>query len=94
MGKKKYIKSIILAFSAAIMIGHGARMMYQGLFKPNSYYPAPTPYSIDFYFDWLTLLILGLIVFYFVITSFYKKYRQDKIDNEKIEENKTVFNPS
>ena len=94
MGKKKYVKTIILAISAAIMIGHGARMMFQGLFHPNSYYPAPTPLRIDFWFDWATLLVLGSIVFYFVITSFYKKLREDKIKKESNEENKILFNPS
>lgn len=93
MGKKKYFKTIILSFSAAIMIGHGARMMYQGLFKPNSYYPAPTPYTFDFYFDWLTLFVFGFIVFYFVISPFYNKIRKDK-RKRKTEENIKLYNPS
>lgn len=54
------------------MIGHGARMMYQGLFHPFSYYPAPTPYTIDFYFDWLTLAALGLFILLYSLRSFYR----------------------
>jgi len=71
-GKKFYLKTIVFILSASIMIGHGARMIYQGLFKPDSYYPAPTPYALDFWFDWTVLLVLGIIVFTFAISSFYK----------------------
>ncbi len=77
--------------SGVIMIGHGARMIYQGLFKPDSYYPAPTPGTVDFYFDWLTLLILGIIVLSFSIYTFY--YMQEKKQKSKKEE-KMFLNPS
>lgn len=57
------------------MIAHAARMMFQGIFKPDSYYPAPTPATIDFYFDWLTLLILGIIVFSYSLIQFFKNQK-------------------
>ncbi len=69
--RREKIKTILLVISGGIMFAHGARMMYQGIFRPNSYYPAPTPATIDFWFDWTTLLILGIIIFYFGITAFY-----------------------
>ena len=86
-GKKFYLKTLVFLLSASIMIGHGARMIYQGLFRPNSYYPAPTPYTLDFWFDWTILLILGIIVFIFVIKNFY--HRETKRKEKEI-----FFNPS
>lgn len=65
------IKTMLLVFSGGIMFAHAARMMYQGIFQPTSYYPAPTPATVDFWFDWTTLLVLGVIIFYFGITAFY-----------------------
>lgn len=67
-----YLKTFLFVLAGAIMIGHGARMMYQGLFQPLSYYPAPTPNTIDFYFDWLTLAILGLFIVLYSIHTFYR----------------------
>ena len=58
----KYTLIIILAGSA--MIAHGLRMMIQGLLYPTSIYPAPVPTGIDFWFDWFTLSILGIIILY------------------------------
>jgi hypothetical protein len=69
--RREEIKTILIVFSGGIMSAHGLRMIFQGIFKPNSYYPAPTPASFDFWFDWTTLLILGIIIFYFGITAFY-----------------------
>ncbi len=71
---------IIFVLSGSVMIAHAARMMYQGIFRPDSYYPAPTPSTIDFYFDWLTLLVLGIIVFSY---SLYIFFRNQKIKIEK-----------
>ena len=65
------------------MAAHGARMMFQGLFHPNSYYPAPTPMTFDFWFDWTTLLILGLIIFYLGVSSFYIKEKTNTKTNVK-----------
>ncbi len=67
-----YLKTFLLLFAGVIMIGHGARMMYQGLFQPLSHYPAPTPNTIDFYFDWLTLAMLGLFILLYSIHTFYR----------------------
>lgn len=68
--KKFLIKTIIFVLAASIMMGHGARMIYQGVFKPNTYYQ---PGKFDMFFDWLTLLTLGIVILYFTITKFYKK---------------------
>ena len=60
--------SIIIILSGAIMIGHGVRMIYQGLFHPQSYY---SPNLFDILFDWTTLLILGVILFYFGLKTYF-----------------------
>ena len=83
IGRREKIKTLLIVFSGGIMAAHGARMIYQGLFRPNSYYPAPTPYTLDFWFDWTTLLILGLIMFYFGITAFYQnQYFKNKTSKQ------------
>ena len=57
-------KIIIIILAGSTMIAHGLRMMVQGLFYPTSIYPAPVPSSIDFWFDWFFLSILGIIILY------------------------------
>jgi hypothetical protein len=56
--------TVIIILGGSTMIAHGLRMMIQGLFYPTSIYPAPVPSSIDFWFDWFTLSILGIIIVY------------------------------
>ncbi len=63
-------KTIILVFSGLIMVAHGSRMIYQGVFNKGSYY---IPNQFDIFFDWTTLAVLGLIIFYFGISGFYQK---------------------
>ncbi|MEM4258959.1 MAG: hypothetical protein QXL17_07420 [Candidatus Thermoplasmatota archaeon] len=70
--KHLYLRSLLFLMAGAIMIGHGTRMMYQGLFHPDSYYPAPTPQTLDFYFDWLTLLLLGICILTYAFYTWYK----------------------
>jgi hypothetical protein len=65
-------KLIIIILAGSTMIAHGLRMMVQGLFYPTSIYPAPVPTSIDFWFDWFTLAVMGSIVFFIGLTSFYR----------------------
>lgn len=64
-------RTILIIFAGSIMIAHGLRMMSQGLFYPNSIYSAPVPTGIDFWFDWFTLAVLGSLLFYQGINSFY-----------------------
>ena len=62
---KSFLKyTVIIILAGSTMIAHGLRMMVQGLFYPTSIYPAPVPTSIDFWFDWFTLSILGIIIVY------------------------------
>jgi cytochrome bd-type quinol oxidase subunit 1 len=63
-----YGKITLFALSGAIMIGHGARMIYQGLFTPGSSY---APNTFDLFFDWLTLAILGCFILLFAISLLY-----------------------
>jgi hypothetical protein len=76
--KKKRLdnfKIFVYVISGSIMIGHGLRMIYQGVFfKGSSYFPN----TFDIFFDWLTLAVLGSIIFYFGIKKFYKKTEEKK----------------
>jgi len=71
--RKFWIKTSIFLLAGTMMIAHGARMIFQGVFCQGSYY---TPGIFDLFFDWLTLLIVGIIVFYYTISTFYKKYSE------------------
>jgi len=54
--------TLVLIFASVVMIAHGLRMMVQGIFYPTSYYPAPLPTRLDFWFDWCSLFVLGALV--------------------------------
>lgn len=64
-----YGKITLFALSGAIMIGHGARMLYQGIFAPGSTY---SPNTFDLFFDWLTLAILGCFILWFAVSVYYQ----------------------
>lgn len=64
---------IAIVVAGAMMIAHGMRMMYQGLFQPGSVYPAPLPTGIDFWFDWMLLAVFGCIIFIYGLHHFYNK---------------------
>ena len=73
---RNYIKISIFFLSGIIMIGHGARMIYQGVFIKGSTY---TPNTFDLFFDWIFLLICFLSVlicfskvFQVVFSKFFK----------------------
>lgn len=85
---KKNLLFVAFFLSGCIMIGHGARMIYQGVFRPKSYY---SPGLFDIFFDWATLLVLGIIILSFSISAFY--HMQEKKQNSKKEE-KMFLNPS
>lgn len=72
---KQLLKNLIFVLAASMMIAHGARMMYQGVFQPQSYYPAPTPQSLDFYFDWMILCIFGCILLGYTLFTSLKTSR-------------------
>lgn len=77
-----YLKIFAFLLSGAIMIGHGLRMIYQGVFAPNSYYH---PNTFDLFFDWGSLLVLGFFVLWFSLTQF-KKYYTARYNSENKEE--------
>ncbi len=84
------IKSFILIFAASLMIGHGARMIYQGLFLKETSY---TPVLFDILLDWLTLLVLGIIMLLFGLSIFYKNMYK-KHEKEKNKKDMIFVNPS
>lgn len=78
---KKVIKTLIFFISGTLMIAHASRMIYQGIFQQGTSY---TPNAFDLVFDWATLLILGILVFFFSLASLYKKLnKKNKIKEEK-----------
>jgi hypothetical protein len=55
----------------------------QGIFHPDSIYPAPLPTSIDFWFDWFILSILGASILFIGARrwlAWYRKQKQEKND--------------
>ncbi len=52
------------------MVAHGLRMIYQGVFQPGTLYQ---PNTFDLYFDWLTLVILGCLLFGFSCIQIYRQ---------------------
>jgi len=62
-GSSNRVQIIIIILAGSAMIAHGLRMITQGLLYPQSIYPAPVPTSLDFWFDWVILLIFGICVF-------------------------------
>ena len=71
------------------MIAHGLRMMTQGIFFPDSIYPAPVPSTIDFWFDWFLLSLLGLIIIV-IGAQRWKEWMIRKKQKES-SENKVLF---
>jgi drug/metabolite transporter (DMT)-like permease len=69
-----YGKITLFALSGAIMIGHGTRMLYQGIFSPGSFY---APNTFDLFFDWLTLAILGCFILWFAMSLYYQGIRKE-----------------
>lgn len=73
-----------------MMIGHGARMIYQGLFIKELAYK---PVLFDIFFDWFTLLVFGLILLYYSLKTFYHKFEKQN-DNESKDIQGINSNPS
>lgn len=67
--RSNHVMSTIFLFvlSGAIMIGHGARMLFQGIFAPGTSY---VPNTFDLIFDWLILVILGCFILWFALSLF------------------------
>lgn len=58
------------------MLGEGARMVMMALFQQGWYY---RPNTFDLFFDWVPLTVLGSLIFYQGVKSFYV----DQISGEK-----------
>lgn len=64
-----YLRALLFSLAGAAMIGQAGRMIYQGVFQPQSVY---IPNTVDLLFDWATLAILGLCLlcytFYIILS--------------------------
>lgn len=87
--KPTYLRITILLLSGVIMIGHATRMIYQGVFHQGSSY---TPNTFDIFFDWTTLLILGIIILLLSLTTFY--HLLDKKNLKEKTQDQLITNPS
>lgn len=76
--RKTNFRIIIFVLSGSIMIGHGLRMLYQGIFAKGSVY---APNTFDLFFDWLSLAILGSIILYWGFSAFYQKEKEKQYKN-------------
>ena len=77
--KKEYVFIALFILAGSIMIGHGFRMIYHGIFDQGSSY---SPNYFDVLFDWLTLALLGFFVLAFALFSFYKRYKANLTDKK------------
>jgi hypothetical protein len=84
-----YGKITLFALSGAIMIGHGTRMLYQGIFAPGSFY---APNTFDLVFDWLTLAILGCFILWAAMSLFYNdKIKKMSIRKQQISSEEKLY---
>jgi hypothetical protein len=66
MGKR--MKLFVIIAGGCWMLGEGARMVIMALFHQGWYYQ---PNTFDLFFDWIPLTILGSLIFYEGVRSFY-----------------------
>jgi len=74
---------ILFLLSGALMIAHALRMIYQGVFHPETAY---MPNTFDLFFDWTTLSILGVIVCISTVFTIYHMLQNKKkqSSNERV----------
>ena len=67
------IKTMLLLLIGMLMIAHGIRMIYQGVFEGGSSYVRAT---FNLLFDWITIIIFSSLMLYYLITFLIKKYSE------------------
>ena len=87
--RRNNAKIFVFVLSGTIMIGHGLRMIYQGTFNPGSAY---VPNLFDLYFDWLTLAVLGGILFWLGISTFYRNLVTNQSLDKESKKDKIIIN--
>ena len=81
------LKSAIRFISCAYMSGQASRMIWMHFVHPNVPY---WPITFDIFFDWIPMLVLGLINAYWAIRDYYNafilhesvKYRETYTDSD------------
>jgi hypothetical protein len=79
---KEKTDTVIIVFAGSMMIAHGLRMMTQGIFFPDSIYPAPVLSSIDFWFDWFVLCLFGIGIVFIGAKQLKRWMVLEKLKNE------------
>ncbi len=62
------MKLYLIIAGGCWMLGEGARMVIMAIFQQSWYYQ---PNAFDLLFDWVPLMILGTLIFYEGVRSFY-----------------------
>jgi hypothetical protein len=65
------IKTLTLLLVGILLIAHGVRLIYQGVFEEGSSHSL-VPFNL--LFDWATIIIFCSIISYYIITILIKKY--------------------
>jgi len=60
--RRKRLTTLGLIFASVMMIAQASRMIYQGIYYPNAVYRSPAPHTLDFWFDWFLMLMLGISI--------------------------------
>jgi hypothetical protein len=66
----KIATAIFLIFGGACISGQALRVMYQFVFFPGSSY---TPALFDIFFDWMSMLVVGLFLIIYATMITYRK---------------------
>ena len=67
----KIATAIFLIFGGACISGQALRVIYQFIFFPGSTY---APALFDIFFDWMTMLVVGLFLIVYATMITYKKF--------------------
>jgi hypothetical protein len=79
MGKR--MKLFVIIAGGCWMLGEGARMVIMALFHQGWYYQ---PNTFDLFFDWVPLTILGSLIFYEGVRSFYVDLKAEQSRSKEI----------
>ncbi len=60
--RRTKLTTLGLIFASVMMVAQAARMLYQGVYYPNAVYRSPAPHTLDFWFDWFLMLMLGISI--------------------------------
>jgi hypothetical protein len=75
------MKMVVILASGCWMFGEGSRMIVESI-KGDSVY-VPSLNGVDIWFDWLPLVVLGSVLFYWGLKSFHMEMQVRATKKEK-----------